>query len=55
MRSLFGVIFGESLLFMMGKKLLKYIEQKFVYKVSTKTNLRHKVTTAKEIDFDLCQ
>ena len=37
------------------KKLLKYIKQKLVYKVNSKTYLPNKVITAKEIQCDHCQ
>ena len=37
------------------KTLLKYIKRKCVYKVNVKTNLQHKIITAKEIHFNHCQ
>ena len=37
------------------KILLKYIKRKCVYKVNIKTNLQHKVITAKKIHFNHCQ
>ena len=54
MGSLFGVIIGENMA-KIYRTWLKYIERKFVYKVNTKTNLRRRVITAKEIDFNPCQ
>ena len=35
--------------------MAKIYKTKIVYEVNTKTNLRHKLITAKEIDFDHCQ